>query len=147
MTDLQFPKKSNYSKGENLLFRNASGEGCKCSQLRLKIAGIIKATSDQELIKELNKSLDELDILEENKLRLEKLQNTELEERRKEENEDSTEDEDKDVLEKRREDAKYSVLKYHEGSISGDKLMKKLKGNYQFSENGDQLMKNLGATG
>jgi len=71
-----------------------------------------------------------------------------LKERRKEENQDSTEDEDEDVLEKRRiEDAsKYSVLSYHVGSVSGDKLMKKLRGNYQISEDGDDLMKNLGVT-
>ena len=128
MTDIKFPRKSNYSKGEKLLFRNASGQGCECSQLRLKIAGIIKATHDPEKIKELNKALDELDRLEEDKLKLREEANTELEERRKEETQDTTEDEDEDVLEKRKiEDAsKYSVLSYHEGSVSGDKLMKSI---------------------
>jgi len=126
MTDIKFPRKSNYSKGEKLLFRNASGQGCKCSQLRLRIADILKTTDDPEKKKELNRALDELDRLEEDKLKLREEANTELEERRKEENQDTTEDEDEDELKKRREDAKYSVLSYHEGSVSGDKLMKSI---------------------
>lgn len=126
MTDIKFPRKSNHSKGEKLLFRNASGQGCECSQLRLRIADILKTTDDPEKKKELNRALDELDRLEEDKLKLREEANTELEERRKEENQDTTEDEDEDILKKRREDAKYSVLSYHEGSVSGDKLMKSI---------------------
>jgi len=148
MTDIQFPRKSNYSKGQKLLFRNASGEGCKCSQLRLRIADILKTTDDPEKKKELNKALDELDRLEEDKLKLREEANTELEERRKEENQDTTEDEDEDVLEKRRieNSSKYSVLSYHVGSVSGDKLLSKLKGNYKECENGDSLLQAIGAS-
>jgi len=44
------------------------------------------------------------------------------------------------------EQSKYSVLDYHIGSVSDDKFMQKLKGNYKIIESGDQLMKNLGAS-
>jgi len=42
--------------------------------------------------------------------------------------------------------SKYSVLEYNQASVSGDKLIQKIKGNYKISECGDSLMKNLGVT-
>jgi len=68
---------------------------------------------------------------------------------------DMTEEDEKDLdsdelLRKRRLEesktrkSKYSVLEYSQASVSGDKLMKKLRGNYKISEQGDNLMQNLG---
>jgi len=70
---------------------------------------------------------------------------------------DMTEEDEKDLepdelLRKRRLEesktrkSKYSVLEYNQASVSGDKLMQKIRGNYKISEQGDNLMKNLGVT-
>jgi len=69
---------------------------------------------------------------------------------------DMTEEDEKDLepdelLQKRRleesktHESKYSVLKYNQASVD-DNFMKKLNGNYKISEQGDNLMKNLGVS-
>jgi len=69
---------------------------------------------------------------------------------------DMTEEDEKDLesdelLRKRRleesktHESKYSVLKYNQASVD-DNFMKKLNGNYKISEQGDNLMKNLGVS-
>jgi len=87
----------------------------------------------------LEQQFDKLDEAEEDE---KDLDSTELLRKRRLEK-DKTPD-DNDHIEQSK--SKYSVLDYHIGSVSGDKLLSKLKGNYKISEDGDQLMKNLGVS-
>jgi len=91
----------------------------------------------------LEEQFEKLDMTEEADQDEKDLDSTELlRKRRLEEDEPDPEDEDNISQNK----SKYSVLKYNQASISGDKLMQKLRGNYKISELGDNLMKNLGVT-
>ena len=140
-------------KTEHLLFRQGA-------IIKPKSESIEKSANDNEmdLIRreiEIIKKIRDLPIDDQEKMfadleELEILRGNKdmLKERRLEDNQDSTEDEDEDVLKKRRiEDAsRYSVLSYHVGSISGDKFMQKLKGNYKQCVNGDSILQAIGAS-
>lgn len=140
------------SKTKHLQFRQGVITKIKSTN-KAKIVNSRSPKSYEKDIEEIDKMIAELEELEE-------LQTLPLEEqvKRLEESEEDEHDLDStELLRKRRleedepdsqstQESKYSVLAYHTGSVSGDKLMQKLKGNYKISENGDKLMKRLGAS-
>jgi len=132
----------------------------KTEHLQFRQGTIIKPKSTNKTNSEsYEKSIEDIEKVIADLLELQELRKLPFEEqvRLLEEAEEDEEDLDGDELLKKRrletfepEDdelkaSRYSVLSYHIGSVSGDKLMQKLKGNYKISENGDKLMQKLGA--
>lgn len=133
------------STTEHLQFRQGAITKIKSTTNKAKT---VNPKSYEKDIEEIEKIIAELEELEE----LRKLPHEEQVKRLEEAEEDEEDLDGDELLKKRRleesktHESKYSVLDYHVGSVSGDKLMQKLKGNYKISENGDKLMKRLGAS-
>ena len=142
----QWIMKSN-GKTEHLQFRQGVITKIKSTNK----AKFVCSKSYEKSIEDIDKVIAELEELEE----LRKLPFEEQVKRLEEAEEDEHDLDGDELLKKRRleedepdsktHESKYSVLSYHTGSVSGDKLMQKLKGNYKISENGDKLMTDLGA--
>jgi len=152
ITDQWFMKPS--GKTEHLMFRHGTIIKTKPTDKKEEIVKAKDYSQSIQAIDQMIAELEELRVLRRLPLeqQFDKLDEAEedehdldsdelLKKRRLEK--DKTPD-DNDHIEQSK--SRYSVLEYHQGSISGDKFMQKLKGNYQFSEDGDQLMKNLGVT-
>jgi len=133
-------------KTKHLQFRQ--GAITKIKSTNNKIINSRSLESFEKNIEDIDKMIFELEELNE----LQKLPFDEQVKRLEEAEEDEKDLDSDELLQKRRleesktHESKYSVLDYHIGSVSGDKLMQKLKGNYKISESGDKLMQKLGAT-
>jgi len=125
-------------------------------QKQFRQGSIIKPKLAQSVIPKFNaKAIEEIDNIIAELEELQVLRKLPLDEQfnKLDEAEEDEKDLDSDeLLQKRRleesktHESKYSVLEYNQASVSGDKLMQKLKGNYKISEQGDNLMKNLGVS-
>ena len=140
---MTFKIHKNYAPGEKLYFRNGAGNdpSSKIQKLQAVIAKLLDGIEDEEKKKRLEQLQSDLDILEEDQIKLKEDANHELEERRKDEDE-SAEDDDPDVLKKNRDvdtaktaaqresdsQGRYSVLSYKIASrgVKGDSVMKLL---------------------
>ena len=136
---------SHYAPGEKLYFRNGAGNdpSSKIQRLHGTITRLLEGTDDPDKKKTLEDMQSELDKIEEEFLKFNKANETELEERRKnqtdgEPNEDSPEEElkknrdvDEAKMQAQRESdsqGRYSVLSYKVASkgVKGDSFMKLL---------------------
>jgi len=143
------------NKTEHLQFRQGAITKIKSTTNKSKTVQSRSPINQNESPKFNEKNIEDIDKIIAELEELEELRHLPFEEqvKRLEEAEENEQDLDSDELLKKRRleeskthESKYSVLDYHIGSVSGDKLMQKIKGNYKISEDGDKLMKNLGAS-